>query len=325
VTPAPTEQGEAPPARVLVVDPIHPQALAQLGRRHDVTVDLRPLASRLLRLVADTEVLVLRSGVRVTAEVIAAAPALRLIARAGSGLDNIDVDAARAAKVQVFNIPGESSNAVAELALGLMLASARRIVLADLQLRYGTAEKAWLVGEELHSRTLGLIGLGAIGRRIAQLAAAFQMRILATVGTPSDARRRALADGGIELVDLERLLTASDFVCLAVPLTAATHHLLGRSQLAAMREDAHIVNVSRAGVVDEQALIDALRRGTIAGAATDVLGDERDARHLADVDRLVMTPHIGAMTSRAQRRIGELLIDAIDAGLRGEPIATRVC
>lgn len=312
-------------ARVLVVDPIDDDTLAELRASYDLTVQLRPSESELLDLVVDAEVIVLRSGVRITAEVIETARSLKLIGRAGSGLDNIDLQAAKAAGVTVFNLPGESANAVAELAIGLMLASARRIALGDAQLRRGTADKARFVGTELHAQTLGLIGLGAIGARIATLAGAFEMSVIGCVASPSETRRSALAERGVELVELDVLLRRADFVCVAVPLTDATRGLIGERELEIMKSSAHLVNVSRAGVLDEEALARALAGRSIAGAALDVLSDERDAGHLAILEHLVMTPHIGAMTTRAQRRIGELLTAAIRAGLHGQPIATRVC
>jgi len=316
-------QGAA--TRILILDPIDPQTIDGLRERYDVTVRLRPSGPELLELAAAAEVIVLRSGVRITAEVIGAASALKLIGRAGSGVDNIDLDAARDAGVQVFNLPGESANAVAELTFGLLLASARHIALGDARLRRGAADKAGLVGSELRGQTLGLIGLGAIGSRIAQLAGAFEMRVLGCVASPSDERQRALAGRGVELVELGALLHRARFVCVAVPLTASTRGLIGTRELEAMQRNAHLVNVSRAGVVDEAALARALASGTIAGAALDVLGDERDASHLEELDNLVMTPHIGAMTTEAQQRIGDLLTAAIDAGLHGQPIASRVC
>lgn len=320
---ASTNQGRA--ARLLVADPIDKRTVGELRERYDVTVRLRPSHPELLQLVADAEVIVVRSGVQITADVIGAAPALKLIARAGSGLDNIDLHAARAAGVQVFNVPGQSANAVAELTIGLLLASARHIALGDARLRRGTAEKAPLMGSELRERTLGMIGLGAIGSRIAHFARAFEMQVLGCVARPTTERRRRLRERGIELVELPELLRRAEFVCIAVPLTTATRALIGASELRAMKPDAHLVNVSRAGVVDEDALARALTSGTIAGAALDVPADERDASHLGALDQVVMTPHIGAMTIDAQRRIGNLLTAAIAAGLRGEPIATRVC
>jgi D-3-phosphoglycerate dehydrogenase len=310
---------------VVVVDTIDERALRELRECYDVTVRLRPSQPELLQLVADAEVIVLRSGVRITADVIRAAPALKLIARAGSGLDNIDLAAARAADVQVFNVPGQSANAVAELAIGLLLASARHIALGDARLRRGTAEKASLIGSELRERTLGMIGLGAIGSRIAHLAGAFEMRVVGCVARPTAERRRRLAERGIELVELAELLRRANFVCVAVPLTTATRALIGKSELRAMKPEAHLVNVSRAGVIDEDALAWALASGAIAGAALDVPADERDASYLRAVDQVVLTPHIGAMTTDAQRRIGDLLTAAIAVGLRGEPVATRVC
>lgn len=311
---------------VLVVDPVHDTALARLAEHVEVVVRIQPSPSELLELVPAVDAIVLRSGVRVPAEVFAAARRLRVVGRAGAGLDNIDLSAARDHGVTVFNVPGGSANAVAELALGLMLALLRRITLADRQVRSGLWDKPGLVGGELSQRTLGIVGCGGIGSRLARLAGACSMQVLTTVARPSPARRHELSRTGVELVTLARLLQVSDVVCVAVPLTPGTRGMVGADELDLMRPGAHLVNVSRGGVVDEKALEAALRRGRIAGAALDVHQHEGSGRSaLADLDNVVLTPHIGAMTDEAQRRIGEALVDDLLAVLAGRPAAHRVC
>ncbi|MFB8235003.1 amino acid adenylation domain-containing protein [Kitasatospora purpeofusca] len=313
----------APRTRVLVLDPIDPEALDELRRRYDVTVALRPPVDELLRLVRDQEVIVLRSGVRLDAPVIAAAGRLKVIARAGSGIDNIDVGAARAAGATVFNIPAVSAPAVAELALGLMLTVGRHLALADRQVRSGIWNKAALSGVELGGKTLGLVGYGRIGSRIAALGRALGMRVLVDVARPDDDRRHELERLDYELAPLKTLLPAADVVCLAVPLTDRTHHLIDAAALAAMKPTALLVNVSRGLVVDEDALYEALAEGRIAGAGLDVVAEEGRPNRLHELDNVVITPHIGAMSVDSQVRIGRILVDSVAAALAGEEVPNQ--
>ncbi|WP_208898338.1 amino acid adenylation domain-containing protein [Streptomyces incarnatus] len=309
------------PARILVLDPIDDGALEELRQRHEVTVALRPPAEALPELVRGKEVIVLRSGVRLDASVIAAADSLKVIARAGSGVDNIDLVAAKQTGATVFNIPAVSAPAVAELALGLMLAMARHIALADRQVRSGTWNKAALSGTELGGKTLGLVGHGRIGSRIAVLARALGMHVLVTCERLDDERRSALARQGCEAVALERLLREADVVCLAVPLTDRTHHLIDEDTLSLMKPSALLVNVSRGQVVDEDALYEALAGGTIAGAGLDVVAQEGRPNRLHELDNVVITPHIGAMSADSQARIGRILVDSVNAALAGLEVA----
>lgn len=312
-------------ARVLIVDPLHPVAVEQLRGEFEVTVRLGPGEEELRGLVAGADVLVMRSGVRLSAETIAAAPSLRLVARAGTGLDNIDLEAAERAGVRVFNVPSQAASSVAEHAIALALAVTRRIPLADSQVRRNEWRKAELVGDELRGGTIGIVGLGAIGSLIARLALGFQMRVLASVARPSERRRRDLAHEQIELVGLELLLAESAVVCVAAPLTARTRGLIGARELALMAESAYVVNVARGGVVDEAELYAALAGGRLAGAALDVVAAEGEANRLGELDNVVLTPHIGAMTEQAQRRIGETVVASIRTALAGGRVANQVC
>ncbi|HVW48292.1 MAG TPA: hydroxyacid dehydrogenase [Solirubrobacterales bacterium] len=312
-------------ARVLIVDPLHAEAIAALRERHEVEVRLGPSAAELAELIGDVDVLVLRSGVRVPAELIERAPRLRLIARAGVGVDNIDVAAARRAGIHVFNVPAQSAGSVAELAFGLLLAVARRIPLAAAGVRRDEWRKAELVGQELAGGTLGIVGLGAIGSLIARRALAFEMRVVAAVAAPSEERRRILAAEGVELLGLDAVLARADALCVVVPLTGRTRNLIDARALARLRPGAFLVNVSRGGVVDEDALRAALRDGHLAGAALDVVVTEGRPTPLAALDNVVVTPHIGAMTEGAQRRIGEIVVASIELDLAGGRVATRVC
>ena len=311
---------------VLILDPLHEDAIERLSERFSVTVRLQPPPAELVTLVRDATVIVLRSGVRLPADVFAAAGRLKVVARAGAGVDNIDLTAARRHDVVVFNVPGGSAGAVAELAYGLLLAAMRQIALADRQVRNGVWDKAALAGAELSGKTLGIVGLGAIGSRISRIASGFSLRVLATVGRPSPSRAADLATGGVTLTDLRMLLHTSDVVCVAVPLSATTRGLIGRDELASMKSTAYLVNVSRGGVVDEDALLAALRAGDLAGAGLDVHASEGGGVHaFAHMDNVVLTPHIGAMSVDAQRAIGDVVADSIVAALAGDPVANRVC
>jgi D-3-phosphoglycerate dehydrogenase / 2-oxoglutarate reductase len=312
-------------ARILVLDPIDDAALRVLAAGHTVETRYAPPPQELPSLAAGADVIVVRSGSKLTAEVIEAAGSLRAIVRAGAGTDNIDLDAARRAGVIVCNIPGGSANAVAELALGLTFSVARKIALADRQLRANQWNKPALAGVELHGRTLGVVGHGNIGARLAQLGTALGMTVLTSVARPDEERRAALAADGIRLTGLPELLAASDVVCLAVPLDDRTRGLIGAAELRAMRPTAILVNVSRGGVVDEEVLRSALVEGVIAGAGVDVFSAERVRTPLADLDNVVLTPHLGAMSTDAQRLIGERVVDAVTAALTGGTVANRVC
>lgn len=304
-------QRELSDTEVVVLDPIDDQALRTLRQLYRVRMALHPSGDELAAALSGAEVAILRSGCSLDAAAIRAASQLKIIARAGIGMDNIDVAAAEQRGITCFNVPGRSAVAVAELTLGLMLALARKIALADRQIRQGVWNKAALAGMQLRGRTLGIVGLGAIGSELAAMAQGIGMAVLCSVRGPSEQRRARLADGGIELVETEQLLRRADVVVLSLPLHAGTRLLIGPRELAMMRPEALLVNVSRGGVLDEQALYRGLRDGRIAGAALDVLSTERSPGPLAVLDNVVLTPHIGAMTVDAQRQVGRELVARI--------------
>jgi D-3-phosphoglycerate dehydrogenase len=311
--------------QVLIVDPIHESATKELSRMFNVSTKLQPPEHQLVDLISNVDVIILRSGVQLTAPIIAAAKNLEVIARAGVGIDNIDIAAARQQGITVFNVPAASANSVAEFAMGLILAVTRHIPLADAELRDGRWGKTAHVGMELRGCTLGLIGYGSIGSCVATLAAAFGMNILACVARPDERRRTELGSQGIQLVNLESLLKTSDVVCIAVPLNDRTHHLIASEQLEQMHPGAYLVNLSRGQVVNEDDLYEALRRRKIAGAALDVTVGEGKKTPLVSLKNVVLTPHIAAMTTGAQERIGQILVHSIVASLDGEPVDNQVC
>lgn len=312
------------PAHIVVLDPVHGEALDRLRRDHKISVRTGLEQRDVPAAVTDAEVVVVRSGVRLTAEAVGSAPALRVVVRAGSGTDNIDLDACRQAGVEVYTIPRISSAAVAELAIGLMLAVRRRIALADRQIRAGVWNKPALAGPELQGACLGVAGLGAIGSRVAALGQALGMTVAASVRTASPERVAECAARGIVLCGMDELLARAEVLCLAVPLVADTRHLMGAAEFERMKPGAYLVNVARGGVVDEVALRAALTSGRLAGAGLDVHAVEGGTHSLADLDNVVLTPHIGATTENAQERLGQELVERLELILAGGSAPDRV-
>lgn len=315
--------------RILIASQIAPEALATLQARHDVRIALGASEADLSAAAVDREAIVFRSGVSIGPGVLAA-PDLRLLVRAGSGLDNLDLATVRERGIELVRIPGPGAQAVAELTFGLMIALARSIVLADRHLRNAHWAKSELVGYNLRGKRLGVVGLGSIGTRVATLGLAWGMRPIGVVAHPSEERARSFAAQGVDLADLERVLEESDFISLHVPLDDATRGMIGADQLARIKPGAFLVNIARGGVVDEAALLGALQPGgRLRGAALDVHVAEGEGRRspLADLPNVVLTPHIGAQTVDAQEEIGRevvAIIDRFDAATREEPMSPQL-
>ncbi len=292
--------------RVLVSDPLHPEALGWLQAQPDVELSVQPDIPReaLLEAIGAVDALIVRGRTRVDAAVLQRAERLKVVGRAGTGLDNIDVEAARARGVRVLNAPGANANAVAELTMGLMLALARHLPEA-----FQAREKLQHYGRELQGRTLGLIGLGQIGSRVARLALGFGMRVLGYDVLPEAGR-----DLPIERVPLDALKRESEVLSVHVPLTAETRGLIDAKFLRDVREGVWLVNTARADVVDEEALLEALEAGRVGGYAADVPGDKHQT--LRGHPRVILTPHIGAQTEEAQRRAGLEIVQKVVAALR---------
>ncbi len=306
--------------RILLASRIDPDAATALSRRHDVTqaVDVDP--EHLRRTVADREAIIFRSGVQVCEQVIKAAPELRLLVRAGSGLDNVDVDAAIDHGVTVVRVPGSSAQPVAEFTFALLLALARKVVVADRELRRRRWPKAELGGPLLSGRTIGVVGAGRIGTRVGEMGAAWGMRAIGCVAGHTAAARDRLAARQVTLVPFETVVAESDFLCLHVPLSARTRGLVDAATLARMKPGSHLINVARGGVLDEAALYRELTSGgRIAGAALDVHEHEGDgtASPFAELSNVLLTPHIAAMATDSQRLVGERVVELVDAYERG--------
>ncbi|WP_297475889.1 D-2-hydroxyacid dehydrogenase [Thermococcus sp.] len=297
--------------KVLVAAPLHEKAIEVLEKAgFEVVYEEYPDEERLIELVKDVEAIVVRSKPKVTRRVIEAAPKLRVIGRAGVGLDNIDLEAAKERGIKVVNSPGASSRSVAELVFGLLLAVARKIAFADRKMREGVWAKKQCMGIELEGKTIGVIGFGRIGYNVAKIANAFGMRVLLYDPYPNEERAREV---GGTFASLEDLLKESDVVTLHVPLVDATYHLIDEERLKLMKPTAILINAARGAVVDNNALVKALQEGWIAGAGLDVYEEEPLPKDhpLTRLDNVVLTPHIGASTEEAQMRAGVQVAEQI--------------
>lgn len=288
---------------IVVADDLPASAL-DLLRREGWNVDARTgrAPDQLAADLADADAIVVRSATKVTSSLIAAAPRLRVIARAGTGVDNVDVSAASARGIVVMNAPGANSVSVAELALGQMLALARHLPAADAAMKEGRWEKKKFLGEELRGKTLGLAGFGRIGQEVAKRASAFGMTIVAH--DPFIAADVA-TDLGATLVSLDELFAQSDYLSLHLPSTPQTRHLIDASRLAGAKPGIRIINTARGDLIDEQALADAIMAGRVGGAALDVFQTEPTTDHrLQKLPRVIATPHIAASTREGQELVG---------------------
>ncbi|HUR15723.1 MAG TPA: hydroxyacid dehydrogenase [Candidatus Limnocylindrales bacterium] len=287
--------------RVLVAEPVGEPGLALLRGNHEVEILLGLSRDRLLAELPRFEGLIVRSGLKVDAEAIAAGTRLLVIGRAGVGTDNIDLAAATDAGIAVVNAPNANTIAAAEHTLALILSLARRVPAADASLRNGEWRRADFVGSELSGKTLGIVGLGRIGLAVADRARAFGMRLL---GSDPIVTRDASLLHGVELSDVDDLLAASDIVTLHVPLNDRTRGMLDAAGLSRMKRGALLVNVARGGLVDESALAEALSVGRLGGAALDVYGNEPPlGSPILTAPNTVLTPHLGASTTEAQERV----------------------
>jgi glyoxylate reductase len=309
--------------RVLVTRHVYPQTIAVLAEAASpIYRDRREVADEeeLQRLVAGCEGIVSQLTDPITAEVLAAAPRLRVVAQVAVGVDNIDVAAATARSIVVTNTPGVLTESTADLTFALLLAVARRLPAAEHYLRegrWGRWDVDLLVGTDVHGRTLGLVGLGRIGRAVARRARGFGMRILYSGPRPAPAEVEAELEA--RHVSLEQLLARSDFVSLHVPLTDDTRGMIGISELSRMQRSAFLINTSRGAVVDEPALAAALHEGLLAGAGLDVFAEEpRVHPDLLTAPNVVLLPHIASATVATRTRMCTLAAENAVAVLRGE-------
>ncbi len=310
-------------ARILVTEEIADGGLDRLraaGHQVDVRLDL----SQLLGEVVGAHALIVRSATQVTAEVLEAGADLVVIGRAGIGLDNVDVEAATRRGVMVVNAPQSNVVSAAEHTMALLLAQARNVPQAHAALTAGRWERTRWEGVELADKTLGIVGLGRIGKLVADRAKAFSMRLVAYDPFVSADRARQM---GVELMALDQLVAESDFLTVHLPKTKETTGLIGRDLLLKAKPGLRVINVARGGIVDEAALAEAIRDGVIAGAALDVFATEpTTSSPLFELDSVVVTPHLGASTREAQDKAGDTIADMVQLALAGEfvPFAVNV-
>lgn len=298
-------------AKVLVCDLIHGEGIEKLeGAGFEVDIDPTISHEQLKKGVSEYDALIVRSRTKVTKEIIEAGKRLKIIGRAGVGLDNIDTETAQERGITVFNTSEAPAEAVAELTMGLILSLARNIPLADRTMKEGKWIKKKLMGWQLRGKTLGTIGLGNIGLKVARLARAFGMKMLITKRTPPAPEVLSELDG--EFIPLREMLHRSDIVTIHVPLTPQTRHMIGEKQIRLMKKGAYLISMSRGGVVDEKALLEALQSGKLGGAALDVYEEEppKDLT-LVRMPNVVCTPHIGAQTEEAQKAAATLIAEKI--------------
>lgn len=311
--------------KVLVAEALAEEGIDRLREHFEVDVKLGLDRSGLLETIDQYDAVIVRSASKLDREVIERAARLKVIGRAGIGLDNIDVGAATRQGVLVVNAPQSNILSAAEHTMALLLATARHIPAADASLRGGAWERGRFTGVELHGKVLGILGLGRIGTLVAQRAAAFGMKLIAY--DPYVARQRA-GQLGIELVgSVDDLCRQANFITVHLPRNAETVGILGERQFELMKPGVRVLNTSRGGIVEEEALLRAIKDGRVAGAALDVFECEPPGAHpLFEFDQLVATPHLGASTEEAQAKAGTTIAEQVALALKGEfaPYAVNV-
>ncbi len=308
--------------KILLTDGLEENGKAILRQSAEVVENPTITADELLKVVNEYDALIVRGRTKVTAAVLAAGTKLKVVGRAGVGVDNIDLNAAKEHKITVVNSPLATSVAVAELTLGLMLSIVREIPRADAGLKAGKWLKKELEGTELFGKTLGVIGFGRIGANVASRAKAFDMKVLGFDPLiPADEIKKR----GGEPVSLEELLKNSDMITMHLPLTADTRGMLNGTAFEMMKKGVYIICAARGGVIDEEALLAALNSGKVAGAALDVFATEPPGlTELVSHPKVVGTPHIGAQTLEAQTRAAHDISEEVLAALEGKPLHWKV-
>ncbi len=314
----------APVARpvVLIAEELSPATVEALGPDFEIRLANGADRAQLLTAIADVDAILIRSATRVDAEALAAAQRLKVVARAGVGLDNVDVKAATQAGVMVVNAPTSNIVSAAELAVALLLAAARRVPAADKSLKGGEWKRSKYTGVELFEKTVGIVGLGRIGVLVAQRLAAFGMNVIAY--DPYVQAGRA-AQMGVRLATLDELLRVSDFISVHLPKTPETLGLIGDEELHKVKPEVIVINAARGGIVDEHALYTALKEGRVAAAGVDVFASEPCTDSpLFEFDNVVATPHLGASTDEAQEKAGIAVAKSVRLALAGELVPDAV-
>ena len=302
---------------VLICDQVS-STLKEILEKNGLKVTYEPeiTPEQIAEKIGSFQVVVVRSRTKMTRELIAKADKCKIIARVGIGLDNIDQDAAKEKNIRVINAVEGAITAVAELVIGLMISMAREISRADREIRNGNWIKKELMGSELKGKYLGIVGLGNIGKRLGRLARALNMNIIGYDVVPID--DEFSKEVGLMKADLDTLLSSADYVSFHVPLLDSTHHMINAEKLKMMKNTACIINTSRGGVIDEEALYNSLKDGSLAGAALDVFEVEPATENkLITLPNFIATPHIGAQTKEAQQLAANIIAEKIIQILRG--------
>jgi D-3-phosphoglycerate dehydrogenase len=296
------------------VDPVLNKILQDNGLKVSYEPKITP--EQIKERISNFNIVIVRSRTTITREMIEKADKCKIIARVGVGLDNVDQDAAKEKNIRVINAAEGAMNAVAELVLGFMLTLARQTARGDRAIRNGQWLKNELKGTELRGKYLGIIGLGNIGKRLGRLARGLNMNIIGYDVVPID--EEFAKEVGLMKADLDTLLQSSDYISIHVPLLDSTYHLINAQKMSTMKKTAKIINTSRGGVVDEDALYEAIKNGNLGGAALDVFEKEPAiGNKLAELDSVILTPHIGAQTKEAQSLAANIIGEKIIQILRG--------
>ena len=308
--------------KILITDGLDESGQAILRASAEVDDRSGISAADLLIVISDYDALIVRGRTKVTASVLQAGSRLKVVGRAGVGVDNIDLEAAKARGVTVVNAPLSTTLAVTELAFGLLLSLAREIPRADAAMKQGKWIKKELEGIELNGKTLGIIGFGRIGMEVGRRAAAFGMNVLAydPLIEADEIKRR-----GAEPLALDELYASSDFISLHLPLSVQTRDMVGALAFSQMKDGVRIVSAARGGIIDEKALLAALNSGKVAGAALDVFAEEPPGKSEAVLHpRVIATPHVGAQSAEAQSRAGDDIADEVLNALQDKPLRWKV-
>src|SRR4051812_25108531 len=299
--------------KVLVCDPVSPKGIALLQQRPEFTVqvlDKRLPEAELISIVGDVEAMVVRSETKITRKVIEAAPKLRVVGRAGVGVDNVDVEAATQRGIVVMNTPSGNTISTAELTFSMLMALARKIPQAHMSMKEGKWDRKAFSGVELYNKTLGILGMGRIGSEVARRAIAFGMRVLAYDPYLTVSRAKALQ---VELLELNDIFSQADFITVHMPMSDETKGMLNKVAFAKMKKGVRLLNCARGGIINEADLDEGVKSGHIGGAALDVYETEPlPADHpLRQLPQIIMTPHLGASTEEAQENVGIEVAEAI--------------
>ncbi|MDA8229673.1 MAG: phosphoglycerate dehydrogenase [Desulfitobacterium hafniense] len=307
--------------KILITDKILEIGVVLLQKEHEVHTMYNLDKEELIKVIPSYDAILVRSGTRVTKDVIEAGINLKVIGRAGVGVDNIDVKAATDKGIIVVNSPNGNTIATTEYTMAMLLSLSRNLPQAYNSMKLGKWNRSEFLGVELQGKTLGVIGFGRIGSEVAKRAAGFNMKVLAYDPFISE---ESAEDAGVDLVDLERIYADADFITIHTPLTAETRYMVNQEAFAKMKPGVRIIQCARGGIVDEDALIDALDKGIVAGAAIDVFENEplNQNHKLLEFENVIVTPHLGASTQEAQKMVAISVAEGILSALRGDPVTS---